>query len=63
MTPAAGYSGPLISIPALGQAKRRVLLTATDISGTPLARADVTFADSTGAVNGTLPTVTEWSVG
>ncbi len=63
MTPAAGYTGPLVAVPPLGQAPRRVLMTAVDAGGTTLARADLTFADSTGAVNGTQPTVREWSAG
>jgi hypothetical protein len=63
MTAAAGYVGPLISVPSLGQAKRKVLLTATDAAGTALARADVTFANAAGTVNGTVPTVNEWTVG
>jgi len=63
MTAAAGYSGPLISVPALGQAKRRVVLTATDADGAALARADVTFANAAGTRNGSIPTVLEWSIG
>jgi hypothetical protein len=62
MTPAAGYSGPLISIPPIGQQPRHVLLVATDGTGQVLARADVTFADSTGTENGSIPRVNEWSV-
>lgn len=63
MTAAAGYSGAMISVPALGQTKRRVVLTATDSGGATLARADVTFANAGGTVNGTVPTVNEWTVG
>jgi hypothetical protein len=63
MTPAAGFTGPLISVPSLGQAKRTVLLTAIDAGGITLARADVTFASANGLVNGTFPTVNEWTVG
>lgn len=62
MTPAAGFAGPLISVPALGTAKRAVLLTAVDGAGTRLARADVTFADTAGTGNGPIPTVREWSI-
>lgn len=63
MTTAAGYAGPLISVPALGQNKRRVVLTATDAGGATLARADVTFANAAGTLNGTVPTLIEWTVG
>jgi hypothetical protein len=63
MTAAAGYAGAMISVPALGQTKRRVVLTATDSGGATLARADVTFANAGGTVNGTVPTVNEWTVG
>ncbi|MDT7788465.1 MAG: hypothetical protein QOF58_6884 [Pseudonocardiales bacterium] len=63
MTAAAGYAGAMISVPALGQTKRRVVLTATDSGGVTLARADVTFANAGGTVNGTFPTVNEWTVG
>ena len=49
-------------LPALGQAKRRVVLTATDSGGAKLARADVTFANAAGTVNGTVATVNEWTV-
>lgn len=62
MTPGAGYSGPLISIPPIGQQPRQVLLVATDGTGLVLARADVTFADATGAANGSISRVNEWSV-
>jgi hypothetical protein len=63
MTAAAGYGGAMVSVPALGLAKRRVVLTATDSGGVTLARADVTFANAGGTVNGTFPTVNEWTVG
>jgi hypothetical protein len=63
MTAAAGYAGPLISVPVLGQAKRKVVLTATDAGGATLARADVTFANAAGTLNGTIPTLNEWTVG
>lgn len=63
MTSAAGYAGPLISVPLLGQAKRSVVLTATDAGGITLARADVTFANAAGTLNGTIPTLNEWTVG
>jgi hypothetical protein len=63
MTAAAGYAGPLISVPLLGQAKRMVVLTATDAAGVTLARADVTFANAAGTLNGTIPTLNEWTVG
>lgn len=62
MTPAAGFSGPLISVPDLGQRPRRVVLTARDGTGTRLARAHVTFADPAGTRNGSVVTVDEWSV-
>jgi hypothetical protein len=62
MTPASGFTGPLIAVPSLGQAKRQVLLTATDAGGATLARADVTFANSSGTANGAIPTVNEWTV-
>jgi len=63
MTAAAGYAGPLISVPSLGQAKRTVVLTATDAGGITLARAAVTFANAAGTLNGTIPTLNEWTVG
>lgn len=62
MTAAAGYDGPIISVPTLGQAKRKVVLTATDAGGATLARADVTFANAAGTLNGTIPTVNEWTI-
>ncbi|MDQ1621523.1 MAG: hypothetical protein QOE19_4092 [Actinomycetota bacterium] len=62
MTRAAGYTGPLISVPDLPQGPRRVLLLAKDTSSAVLARADVVFANTAGTANGTVPTVTEWSV-
>jgi hypothetical protein len=66
MTLAAGYTGPLISVPALSRAPRRVLLEAKDPSSVVLARADVTFGNAAGAAattDGAVPTVNEWSVG
>jgi hypothetical protein len=63
MTSAGGYSGPHISVPPLGLAKRQVVLTATDAGGITLARADVTFANAAGTLNGTIPTLNEWTVG
>jgi hypothetical protein len=62
LSPANGYDGPLISVPDPIQAPRRVLLTAQDAAGTQLGRAYVTLSDGSGQ-NGTVPQVTEWSVG
>ena len=62
LTRAVGFTGPLISVPATGSAKRRILLVVTDSAGAEQARADVTFADASGTGNGSIPTVNEWSV-
>lgn len=62
MTPAGGYSGPLISVPPTVQSPRRVLFTATDASGTVLLSSEVVFADGSGGANGTIPAVQTWSV-
>jgi hypothetical protein len=62
MTPAAGYTKPLISIPPLVQDRRQVVMTAVDASGT-LARALVSFSDGpAGTKNGTTATVLEWVI-
>lgn len=63
MTRDAAYSGPLISVPGTGTAKRRVLLVVTDAAGAQLGRADVTFANAADNGNGTIPRVNEWSIG
>jgi hypothetical protein len=62
MSPANGYTGPLISVPDPVQSPRRVLLTARDSSGAWMGRAYVTLSDGSGR-NGLIPRVTEWSVG
>ena len=62
MTPAGGYTGPLISVPPTVQSPRRVLFTATDASGTVLLSSEVVFADSSGGANGAIPSVQTWAV-
>jgi hypothetical protein len=62
MSTANGYDGPLISVPDPVQSPRRVLLTARDSSGAWMGRAYVMISDGSGQ-NGTVPRVTEWSVG
>ena len=62
MTPAAGYTGPLISIPPDRAAAAAGSPGRHRRCGAVLARADVTFADSAGTANGTIPRVNEWSV-
>lgn len=66
MSPAAGYTGPLVSVPDLVQVPRRVLMEAKDTSSVVLARADVTYGNVAGpaaTTNGTIPTVNEWTAG
>lgn len=64
MTAAAGYSGPLISIPDIARLRREVVLVATDTSGAQLGRAYVHFHDAVDATrNGAVAEVREWSVG
>ena len=62
MTPAAGYVGPLVSIPIIGLAPRRIRLVAADGAGTVLATADATFANAAGTQNGRQVEVNEWAV-
>ncbi len=62
MTPGSGYSGALLATPDISQSPRQMVLTARDGSGTQVARARVTFADSSGSRNGPVPTVTEWTI-
>ena len=61
MTPAAGAPA-MISVPAVGRKPRTMIMTATDIAGRVLGRADVTFADSGGTRNGDIPKVVDWFV-
>lgn len=61
MTPAAG-APVLVSIPILPAEPRVVVLVATDSGGRVLARARVTLANGAGTRNGTIPTMSEWSV-
>lgn len=66
MSPAAGYTGPLVSVPDLAQAPRQVLMEAKDTNDVVLSRADVTYGDVAGpaaTTNGAVPTVNEWSAG
>jgi hypothetical protein len=67
LTPAAGYSGPLVAVPDTVHAPRRVLMVAKDrASGAELGRADVMFADiadQDAAANGGVPTVESWAIG
>lgn len=62
MTNAAAYTGPLISVPALPQDPRTVVMTAVDAGGRTLARALVSFSNPAGTANGTSPRVLEWSI-
>ncbi len=61
MTRAAGYVGPLISIPATALTPRQVLLVASS-GGSELARAEVTLHDAGGTGNGSLADLTGWFV-
>jgi hypothetical protein len=62
-TPAAGYTGPLVSVPELPLSPRQVLFVARDGAGVVLATADVIFADAAGSLNGTVARVQEWYIG
>jgi hypothetical protein len=63
VSPAAGYTGPFIEIPTQTTSvqPRKVLFTAQR-GGVDLLRAEVTFSDSTGTVDGTVPKVLTWSL-
>ncbi len=60
--PAAGFAGPLISVPATISVPRSVLLIASS-AGVELGRAELTLQDAAGTANGTLPTLLAWSPG
>jgi hypothetical protein len=58
MTRAAGFSGPLVSIPPSGP--RDVVFTASSTAGVALLRAEVVFSDATGATDGTVAKIRTW---
>jgi Tfp pilus assembly protein PilX len=61
MTPAAGYNGPLIAVPATSISPRQVLLVATT-GGTELARTEVTLHNAAGTANGSVADLAAWFI-
>jgi hypothetical protein len=61
MTPAAGYSGPLLAVPATSLAPRQVLLVATS-AGNELARTEVTLHNAAGTANGSIADLAAWFI-
>jgi hypothetical protein len=62
-TPAAAYTGPHVSIPAVATTTtpRDVVFTAS-VDGVDLLRSEVTFSDPSGTTDGTIPKVLTWSL-
>jgi hypothetical protein len=63
LAPSAAYAGPHISIPLQATSSQpRVVVFTAQRGGVDLLRAEVTFTDATGTVDGTTPKVLTWSL-